>query len=408
MRHQRRLSCSKKGEREQFKHHLLPYPGKGTRTTHGKKCESYPEFLFCIPIKPASNILGCELDTFVRLVSIMSICIWLSLLVFEGSYLITEVIGTQTVLFVAIIIVLGLLLVSSGIFCGVLGYIGCTISNSRCVYFFFIQLNFQLIANVYALIASVIRGYITYSCAYLLCIILICLFLYPSWSLYVQIKINGISPNAHKHYGLFNDVLSKVEQKNERKSNLEESESLVENGCSGISNGPGMTTSIQINSQIFQKKEQNRLTMLKKQSTKNSCEIIYKNNSEDNIEKLSHIAVKFSDENDSSGTCTEKSTGQVLNIQTLDSLDSSQQSSNKNSLTQPLISSDVSYKLRNEAKIFLNWSKPTISVNRNIATSPNTECSNGNSGTTPQYSKLKVSKQCNQPKFTRSDVYNGC
>ncbi|KAH8581908.1 uncharacterized protein ELE39_003711 [Cryptosporidium sp. chipmunk genotype I] len=404
MRHQRRLSHSKKGEREQFKHHLLPYPGKATRTTQGKKCESFPEFLFCIPIKPASNILGCELDIFVRLVSVISICIWLGLLAFEGFYLYTEVIGTQTVLFVAIMMILGLFLVLFGIFCGVLGYIGCTISNSRCIYFFFLHLNFQLIVNVYALIASVIRGYIIYSCVYLLSILFICFFLYPSWSLYVHIKINGIPPNVYKHYGLLNDVLSKVEQRNERKSNLEESESLVENVCSSISNGPGITTSIQINSHIFQKKEQNRITMLKKQSsTKTSGNVIHNNNSEDYTDKLSHTAVKFSDENDVSlGTCTKKSTGQVLDIQTLDS---SQPSSNMNSLTQPYIS-DVSYKLRSEAKIFLNWSKPTISVNRNIATSSNTDCSNRNSGTS-EYNKLQTSNQNNQPKFTRSDVYNG-
>ncbi|OII72474.1 uncharacterized protein cubi_00469 [Cryptosporidium ubiquitum] len=403
MRHQRRLSHPKKGEREQFKHHLLPYPGKPSKATYGKKCENYPEFLFCIPIKPASNILGCELDIFVKLVSIISICIWLSLLVLEGFYFYIEIVGAQTVFFVTIAIIFGLLLVSFGIFCGILGYIGCTISNFRCIYFFFLHLNYQLIVNVYAVIASVIRGYIIYFCAYLLSILLICFFLYPSWSLYVHIKINGIPPNVYKHYGLLNDALSKFEQKNERKSNLEESESFVENVCSSVSNGPGITTSIHVNTHIFQKKEQNRITMIKQQSSiKTSGTSIHNNNFEDCTDRLMHTAVKFSDENDNS-LCTrvEKSTVQTQNTQTLDS---SHPSSNNNSLTQPYIPPNISCKIRNEAKILLNWSTPALSINRNVVASSNAEHSNRSSDTTFQSNKLKTSRHNEQPKFTRTDI----
>lgn len=405
MRHQRRLSYSNKGERDQFKHHLLPYPGKAPKTTHGKKCENCPEFLFCIPIKPASNVLGCELDIFVRAVSIISICIWVGFLIMEGFYFYIKVIGAQTIFFIAITIIFGLLLVSFGIFCGIIGYIGCTISNFRCVYFFFLHLNYQLIVNIYAVIASVIRGYILYSCAYLLFTLLICFFLYPSWSLYVHIKINGIPPNVYKHYGLLNDALSRFEQKNERKLNLEESESLVENVCSSISNGPGITTSIHINSHIFQKKEQNRITILKQQnSIKTSGISIQNNNSEDHIDKLLHTAVKFLDENDNNlGTRAKKLTSQAPSTQ---ALNPSHSSPNINIISQSYTSPNISYKTRSETKISLNWSKHISSTNKNVVISSNTDYSNRSSDTSQSH-KLRILKQNEQPKFTRTDVYNG-
>lgn len=404
MRHQRRPSHPNKGEREQFKHHLLPYPGKSSRAAQNKNCESYQEFLLCIPVKPASSVLGCELDIFVRFVSVVSICIWLTLLVFEGLYIYTELVGAQTIIFVAISITLGLLLVSFGIFCGVLGYIGCTISNPRCIHFFFLHLNFQLIVNVYAGIASVIRGYIIYSCTYLLCTFLICLFLYPCWSLYVYIKMNGIPPNAYKHYGLLNDMLFKTEQKTERKSNLDESDSLVGNACSSISNGPGVTTSIQINSNIFQKKEQSRITMLKHDgSFKESGISANSSHSEHLKEKLSYTVVKFSDENDDSlGAYAEipPPAGQALYTCVLSQ---SQSLANDYNLSQSQTSQKPSFKLRGEAKILLNWSKTPVSVNRNVATS-NTDFSDRNSNTPSQYNKLQTLSQEDQPKFSRMGV----
>ncbi|KAJ1607941.1 transmembrane domain-containing protein [Cryptosporidium canis] len=404
MRHQRRPSYPTKGEREQFKHHLLPYPGKSYRGNQNKGCENYPEFLLCIPVKPASSVLGCELDIFVRLVSVISIGIWLSLLLFEGFYFYTEVIGAQTVVFVVISIILGSLLVIFGIFCGVLGYIGCTISNSRCIHFFFLHLNFQLIINTYALIASVIRGYIVYSCAYILYISLVCFSLYPSWSLYVHVKINGIPPNVYKHYGLLSDILHKTEQKYEKRSNMEDSESMVGNACSSISNSPDLSASIHINSKIFQKKEQTRLTMLKqKSSTKESVINANSNNSEDYSYKLSRTIVKFSDENDETqGICTEVQTNRTPCTSVSNQ---SQPPLNSYIIPQPSTPSSASYKLRGKAKILLNWSKPSISVNRNIATSSNTDYSNRNLDTpTPQYNKIQTINHDYQPKFSRMGV----
>lgn len=403
MRHQRRQSYPNKGEREQFKHHLLPYPGKSSRSAQNKNCESYPEFLLCIPVKPASSVLGCELDIFVRLVSVVSICIWLSLLILEGFYFYTEMVGAQTIVFVAIAATFGLLLVSFGIFCGVLGYIGCTISNSRCIHFFFLHLNFQLIVSVYAGIASVIRGYVIYSCAYLLCTCLICFFLYPCWSLYVHIKMNGIPPNAYKHYGLLNDMLFRAEQKTEKKSNMEESDSLAGNACSSISIGPGVTTSIHINSNIFQKKEQSRITMLKqKGSIKESGVSASSSHSEHPKDKLSHTIVKFSDENDDGlGTYSEIPPTSQTPYACVQS--QSLPPANNYNASQPHISQKPSFKLRGEAKILLNWSKPPVPASRNVATS-NTDFSDRNSNTPSQYNKHQTSSQEDQPKFSRMGV----
>ncbi|KAF7458363.1 putative integral membrane protein [Cryptosporidium felis] len=388
MRHQRRLPCSKKGEREQFKHPLLPYPEKVPRVAN-KKSENYPEFLFCIPIKPASSILGLELDIFVRITTIVSICVWLNLLILEGLYFYTVGLGTQAVFFVAFAVLLGVLVTAFGIFCGIIGYIGCTISNPRCIYFFFMHLNFQLIVNIYAVITSIIRGYLIYSLIYSLCIILSCLFLFPSWSLYTHIKLNGNPPNVSKYYGLLNEILCKYELLNESKSNhLDDSESFTDNVCSSLSNGPGVNTSAYIKNTVFQKKDQKFLTKLKQKRKDNSSERL------DNI-------IEFSNENDNVSAYSKLSCDRTAYMQPSDSTELSSNSNCCSKSNQP--SAPAGFPI--EGQVLFNYPKPFNSASMNFVALSTADYSNRNSGITPSY-EIQTAQQ-NLSEFPRTDVYKG-
>ncbi|OII76046.1 hypothetical protein cand_007920 [Cryptosporidium andersoni] len=203
----------------------LPYPGNSNRIFNYQKYGPYPEFLFCIPARPLITVFGCDLDIFVRFVSIFSIIVWVMMLILEFLHLYNRGTGESSLTLIIIISILGILGILSGIFCGVVGYIGCTICNPSCLYPFFVHLNFQTIATLYAAIASYFRGYTKYTIIYLFFLAGGLISLFPTWSLYVHAYIHGIPPNLTLPTGLLSDVW-RARDKKQREKGREELESL--------------------------------------------------------------------------------------------------------------------------------------------------------------------------------------
>ncbi|KAH8740190.1 hypothetical protein FG386_001851 [Cryptosporidium ryanae] len=235
MRHQRRLSFSKKEERDQFKNPLLPYPERTSRI-YSKKCDLYPEFMFCVPAKPISNVLGCDLDIFVKSTTVVSISIWATTLFLEGLFFYKQGIEFKSNLLLIFSLLIGTSIALIGSFCGVIGFIGCSIPNSACIYTYYLQIIIQITVNVYTIIVSLIRGYFSYTFAYSFFLILDTLFLFPTWSLYIYTKLDGTPPNVIKYGGLLSELLYACEYKNESKLNPDDCEQNVENRNSRDSN----------------------------------------------------------------------------------------------------------------------------------------------------------------------------
>ncbi|KAH7650058.1 hypothetical protein FG379_003138 [Cryptosporidium bovis] len=235
MRHQRRLSFKKKGEREQFKSPLLPYPER-TSKIYSKKCDLYPEFMFCIPAKPISNVFGYDLDMFVKSTTIISISIWVTTLFLEGFFFYRQGLELKSNILLIFVLFTGIIIFLVGSFCGVIGFIGCSIPNSACIYTYYLQVTIQIIVNIYAITASLIRGYFSYTLVYSLFLALDALFLFPTWSLYIYTKLDGAPPNAAKYGGLLSELLSACEYKDGGKSNPDDSDKNIENGNSEASN----------------------------------------------------------------------------------------------------------------------------------------------------------------------------